>query len=114
MGVNATGLFWRWHFIVRVRGDSSIMEIQRGSSDSINCNMIIVVFPVSSLTAAHMSLVGLLVLGLICLTFNTACSHESVLTPEFSLDVWCDVLGVTRCYRNCNRTHIISDGQLVN
>jgi len=45
VGVNATGLFWRWHFIVRVRGDSSIMEIQRGGSDFINRNMIVVTFP---------------------------------------------------------------------
>jgi len=119
MGMNGTGLFGRWCLIVRVSGDGSIMEVQRASIDSVNSNVITLTFP-SDLPDCRphvsgtgswidMSKSSAILFGNVCPNtfcqcvgfFNTAGSRQSVLTPEFSLDVWCDVLGVARGYSYC-------------
>jgi len=91
--------------IVRVSGDGSIIEVQTASIDFVNSNMITLTFP-SDLPDCrpHVSGTGswivvskssAILLGNVCPNtycqcvgfLNTAGSHESVLSPEFSLDV---------------------------
>jgi len=44
MWVSDTGLFLRWHFVVLVGGDGSIMEVNRCGRDSVCHSMITVTF----------------------------------------------------------------------